>query len=275
MRNRKDENMSRIKTTFEALKAQGKKALIPYITGGDPLKEATVPMMHALVDAGSDIIELGVPFSDPMADGPTIQLACERALEHGTSLRDVLAMVKEFRTTNTETPVVLMGYLNPVEAMGYQTFVDRAVEAGVDGVLMVDLPPEEACDVDSIFKDAGLDVVYLIAPTTTDKRIESIGKSGSGYVYYVSLKGVTGSKALDVADVARNLERIRAHVTIPVGVGFGIQDGETAAKVAAISDGVIVGSALVNRIAANATNPKQAQAEVSDIIRAMRTAMDA
>jgi tryptophan synthase alpha chain len=275
MRNRKDENMSRIKTTFEALKAQGKKALIPYITGGDPLKEATVPMMHALVDAGSDIIELGVPFSDPMADGPTIQLACERALEHGTSLRDVLAMVKEFRTTNTETPVVLMGYLNPVEAMGYQTFVDRAVEAGVDGVLMVDLPPEEACDVDSIFKDAGLDVVYLIAPTTTDKRIESIGKSGSGYVYYVSLKGVTGSKALDVDDVARNLERIRAHVTIPVGVGFGIQDGETAAKVAAISDGVIVGSALVNRIAANATNPKQAQAEVSDIIRSMRTAMDA
>jgi tryptophan synthase alpha chain len=275
MRNRKDENMSRIKTTFDALKAQGKKALIPYITGGDPLKEATVPMMHALVDAGSDIIELGVPFSDPMADGPTIQLACERALEHGTSLRDVLAMVKEFRTTNTETPVVLMGYLNPVEAMGYQTFVDRAVEAGVDGVLMVDLPPEEACDVDSIFKDAGLDVVYLIAPTTTDKRIESIGKSGSGYVYYVSLKGVTGSKALDVDDVARNLERIRAHVTIPVGVGFGIQDGATAAKVAAISDGVIVGSALVNRIAANATNPKQAQAEVSDIIRSMRTAMDA
>ncbi|MEQ3692869.1 MAG: tryptophan synthase subunit alpha [Thalassolituus sp.] len=267
--------MSLIKTTFEALKAQGKKALIPYITGGDPLKEATVPMMHALVDAGSDIIELGVPFSDPMADGPTIQLACERALEHGTSLRDVLAMVKEFRTTNTETPVVLMGYLNPVEAMGYQTFVDRAVEAGVDGVLMVDLPPEEACDVDSIFKDAGLDVVYLIAPTTTDKRIESIGKSGSGYVYYVSLKGVTGSKALDVDDVARNLERIRAHVTIPVGVGFGIQDGETAAKVAAISDGVIVGSALVNRIAANATSPKQAQAEVSDIIRSMRTAMDA
>jgi tryptophan synthase alpha chain len=271
--------MSRIKTTFDALKAQGKKALIPYITGGDPLKEATVPMMHALVDAGSDIIELGVPFSDPMADGPTIQLACERALEHGTSLRDVLAMVKEFRTTNTETPVVLMGYLNPVEAMGYQTFVDRAVEAGVDGVLMVDLPPEEACDVDSIFKDAGLDVVYLIAPTTTDKRIESIGKSGSGYVYYVSLKGVTGSKALDVDDVARNLERIRAHVSIPVGVGFGIQDGETAAKVAAISDGVIVGSALVNRIAANATNPEQAQAqaqaEVSDIIRSMRTAMDA
>jgi tryptophan synthase alpha chain len=275
MRIRRIKNMSRIKTTFDALKAQGKKALIPYITGGDPLKEATVPMMHALVDAGSDIIELGVPFSDPMADGPTIQLACERALEHGTSLRDVLAMVKEFRTTNTETPVVLMGYLNPVEAMGYQTFVDRAVEAGVDGVLMVDLPPEEACDVDSIFKDAGLDVVYLIAPTTTDKRIESIGKSGSGYVYYVSLKGVTGSKALDVDDVARNLERIRAHVSIPVGVGFGIQDGETAAKVAAISDGVIVGSALVNRIAANATNPEQAQAEVSDIIRSMRTAMDA
>jgi len=267
--------MTRISKVFKALEEQGKKALIPYITAGDPTKEATVPMMHALVEAGADIIELGVPFSDPMADGPTIQLACERALEHGTSLRDVLAMVAEFRQKDSETAVVLMGYLNPVEAMGYQTFVDAAVSAGVDGVLMVDLPPEEASDVDSIFKDAGLDVVYLIAPTTTDKRIESIGKSGSGYVYYVSLKGVTGSKALDVDDVARNLERIRAHVSIPVGVGFGIQDAETAAKVAAVSDGVIVGSAIVNRIAANADNPQQGIDEVSALVSGMRSAMDA
>ncbi|MDF1764127.1 MAG: tryptophan synthase subunit alpha, partial [Oleibacter sp.] len=172
--------MSRINTIFTALKEQGKKALIPYITAGDPTKEVTVPMMHALVEAGADIIEIGVPFSDPMADGPTIQLACERALLHGTSLRDVLKMITEFRQTNNHTAVVLMGYLNPVEAMGYQAFVDGAIAAGVDGVLMVDLPPEEAVDVDSIFKDAGLDVVYLIAPTTTDKRIESIGHSGSG-----------------------------------------------------------------------------------------------
>ena len=267
--------MSRISKVFNALEEQGKKALIPYITAGDPNKEATVPMMHALVEAGADIIELGVPFSDPMADGPTIQLACERALEHNTSLRDVLAMVAEFRQKDADTAVVLMGYLNPVEAMGYQAFVDASVAAGVDGVLMVDLPPEEAHDVDAIFKEAGLDMIYLIAPTTTDKRIESIGKSGSGYVYYVSLKGVTGSKALDVDDVARNLERIRAHVSIPVGVGFGIQDGETAAKVAAISDGVIVGSAIVNRIAANADNPQQAIVEVSEIVSGMRTAMDA
>jgi len=267
--------MSRINTVFTALKEQGRQALIPYVTAGDPLKESTVPMMHAMVEAGADVIELGVPFSDPMADGPTIQLACERALEHGTSLRDVLAMVTEFRSKDSVTPIVLMGYLNPVEAMGYQAFVDAAIKAGVDGVLMVDLPPEEAHDVDSIFKNAGLDVVYLIAPTTTDKRIESIGLAGSGYVYYVSIKGVTGSNTLDIDDVARNLERIRKHVSIPVGVGFGIQNGETAAKVAKISDGVIVGSALVNRIAANQHQPDVAIREVCDILRTMRLAMDA
>ncbi|MEL7400381.1 MAG: tryptophan synthase subunit alpha [Pseudomonadota bacterium] len=266
--------MSRISTVLNALKEQNRQALIPYITAGDPTKEATVPMMHALVDAGCDIIELGVPFSDPMADGPTIQLACERALAHNTSLTDVLAMVAEFRQTNADTAVVLMGYLNPVEAMGYATFVDRAVAAGVDGVLLVDLPPEEATEVEGIFKAKDLDMVYLIAPTTTDERIEKIGQSGSGYVYYVSLKGVTGSKALDVDDVARNLERIRKHVSVPVGVGFGITNGETAAQVAKVADGVIVGSAIVNRIAANADNPQQAQAEVTELMREMRAAMD-
>ncbi|WP_420591238.1 tryptophan synthase subunit alpha [Bacterioplanoides sp.] len=266
--------MSRITTVLNALKEQNRQALIPYITAGDPNKEATVPMMHALVEAGCDIIELGVPFSDPMADGPTIQLACERALEHGTSLTDVLAMVAEFREKDADTAVVLMGYLNPVEAMGYETFVDRAVKAGVDGVLLVDLPPEEATEVEGIFKAKDLDMVYLIAPTTTDARIEKIGQSGSGYVYYVSLKGVTGSKALDVDDVARNLERIRKHVSVPVGVGFGITNGETAAQVAKVADGVIVGSAIVNRIAANADNPQQAQAEVTELMREMRSAMD-
>lgn len=267
--------MTRIQTQLAALKQQSRSALIPYITAGDPAPQATVPMMHALVEAGADIIELGVPFSDPMADGPTIQLACERALAHNTSLRDVLAMVQEFRQQDDQTPVVLMGYLNPVEAMGYDTFVAEAVAAGVDGVLMVDLPPEEASDVDAMFKQAGLDMIYLIAPTTTDERIEAIGKAGSGYVYYVSLKGVTGSKALDVEDVARNLDRIRQHVSIPVGVGFGIQDGQTAAAVADVADGVIVGSAIVNRIAANADDPAEARRLVTELVADMRTAMDA
>ncbi len=241
--------MSRIKTAFATLEAEGKKALIPYITAGDPQKEATVPMMHALVAAGADLIELGVPFSDPMADGPTIQLACERALAHNTSLRDVLAMVAEFRKTDNSTPVVLMGYLNPVERMGYEAFAEAAVTAGVDGVLMVDLPPEEAVDVADFFKTRDLDMIYLIAPTTTDARIEAIGKAGSGYVYYVSLKGVTGSKALDVGDVARNLDRIRKHV--------------------------IVGSSIVNLIAANAEDSAAAQQAVSALVNSMRTALDA
>ncbi len=266
--------MSRINQVFLSLEEQGKKALIPYITAGDPQPSVTVSMMHTLVDAGADIIELGVPFSDPMADGPTIQLACERALEHGTSLRDVLAMVSEFRQQDQITPVVLMGYLNPVEAMGYGAFVNAAVEAGVDGVLMVDLPPEEAADVAELFQNANLDMIYLIAPTTTDQRIQSIGQSGSGYVYYVSLKGVTGSSALDIDDVERNLQRIRKHVSIPVGVGFGIQNGETAAAVGQISDGVIVGSAIVNRIADNASEPEVAKALVAEVVTSMRTAMD-
>lgn len=267
--------MSRIKNAFANLEAQGKKALIPYITAGDPQKEATVPMMHALVSAGADLIELGVPFSDPMADGPTIQLACERALAHNTSLHDVLGMVAEFRKTDSNTPVVLMGYLNPVERMGYDTFAAAAVEAGVDGVLMVDLPPEEAVDVEQYFKSRDLDMIYLIAPTTTDARIETIGKAGSGYVYYVSLKGVTGSKALDVDDVARNLDRIRQHVSIPVGVGFGISNGETAAAVGKVADGVIVGSAIVNLIAANAADPATAQQDVAALVNSMRQALDA
>lgn len=267
--------MNRIDTVFQALKAQQRKALIPFITAGDPAIDATVPMMHALVDAGVDIIELGVPFSDPMADGPTIQLASERALVHNTTLRDVLAMVAEFRQTNTDTPVVLMGYLNPVERMGYDAFAQECQTVGVDGVLLVDLPPEEATEVEQYFKKRQVDMIHLIAPTTTDERIKIIGQVSTGYVYYVSVKGVTGSKAIDLDDVSQNLARIRKHIDIPVGVGFGIRDGETAAAVASVSDGVIVGSALVNLIAANDKDPQAAQAAVCELVGRMRTALDA
>lgn len=267
--------MSRIAALFSELKKTGKKALIPYVTAGDPTPAVTVDMMHGLVDAGADIIELGVPFSDPMADGPTIQLACERALKHNTSLRDVIAMVKEFRTKNSETPVVLMGYLNPVEAMGYSAFADAAQAAGIDGVLMVDMPPEESGENARVFADHGLDIIYLIAPTTTDERISEIAKFSSGYVYYVSIKGVTGSAEIDVADVSKNLERIRSRVDVPVGVGFGINNGKAAAAVAAVADGVIVGSALVNKIAANAEQPEVAIGEVQAVLAEMRAAMDA
>lgn len=267
--------MSRIAALFDQLKKTGKKALIPYVTAGDPNPNVTVSLMHGLVEAGADVIELGVPFSDPMADGPTIQLACERALKYNTSLHDVIAMVTEFRSTNRDTPVVLMGYLNPVEAMGYETFAKEAQKAGIDGVLMVDMPPEESGDNTKIFADHDLDIIYLIAPTTTDARISEIAKYSTGYVYYVSLRGVTGSAAIDVADVSKNLERIRQRVSIPVGVGFGINNGEAAAAVAAVADGVIVGSALVNKIAENADTPDVAIKEVKSVLSEMRAAMDA
>jgi tryptophan synthase alpha chain len=267
--------MSRIAALFAELEKTGKKALIPYVTAGDPNPSVTVDMMHGLVDAGADIIELGVPFSDPMADGPTIQLACERALAHNTSLKDVLAMVTEFRKTNEKTPVVLMGYLNPVEAMGYQTFAKSAQQAGIDGVLMVDMPPEESGENAKIFSEHELDIIYLIAPTTTDERISEIAKFSSGYVYYVSIKGVTGTAAIDVADVSRNLERIRSRVDIPVGVGFGINNGAAAAAVAQVADGVIVGSALVNQIAAHADQAETAIRKVQSVLSEMRHAMDA
>ncbi|MBU6950812.1 tryptophan synthase subunit alpha [Hahella sp. HN01] len=266
--------MSRIKQCLETLKANNKTALIPYVTAGDPAPQHTVDIMHALVESGADIIELGVPFSDPMADGPVIQLACERALEHGTSLRMVLGMVDEFRKTNTETPVVLMGYLNPVEAMGVHPFTEAAKAAGVDGVLIVDLPPEEADLAAPHLKGAGLDVIFLIAPTTTEDRIAAAAKFGSGYLYYVSLKGVTGSNALDIDDVEKHVSAIKSLTDMPVGVGFGIKDAATAKAVSAVSDGVIVGSALVNTIATNAENPEQMRAKVKELLSSMRAAMD-
>ena len=266
--------MSRIQARFSALQAAGRKALIPYITAGDPAPAVTLPLMHDLVAAGADVIELGIPFSDPMADGPVIQLAMERALAHEVSLRQVLQMVAEFRQRDNETPVVLMGYLNPVERMGYDEFAREAAEAGVDGVLTVDLPPEEAADVVPLFKARGLDTIFLLAPTTTLERARSICQQASGYVYYVSLKGVTGSSALDVTDVANKLDMLRTVTDLPIGVGFGIRDGATAAAVGEVADGVVVGSVLVNQIAANADNPDAARRAISAIIAEMRGAMD-
>jgi len=266
--------MSRIETMFAQLKADGRKALIPFVTAGDPTPATTVPLMHELVKAGASLLELGVPFSDPMADGPVIQLACERALKHGTGLRDVLAMVAEFRQQDQTTPVVLMGYLNPVEVMGYEAFATAAAEAGVDGVLTVDLPPEEGAELSKAFKAVGLDPIYLLAPTTSLVRAQRICAQASGFVYYVSLKGVTGSASLDVAAVAERLEQIRGVSDLPLGVGFGISDAPMAAKMAAIADGVVVGSALVRRIADNQDDPARLLSQAAELIAGMRKAMD-
>lgn len=266
--------MSRIEGVLSSLKDQGRKALIPYITAGDPHPDQTVRLMHTLVDAGADIIELGVPFSDPMADGPVIQLACERALKHGTSLRQVIGMVQAFRKTNTVTPVVLMGYLNPMEAMGYEAFADAAVEAGIDGVLTVDLPPEEADDVAPLFSQRGMDPIFLLAPTTTDTRIKAISEHSSGYVYYVSIKGVTGSATINVDDVASKVAHIHELTALPVGVGFGIRDAETAGAIGKVSDGVIVGSVLVDTIARHQSDPDALNKALHDLLYPMREALD-
>jgi len=266
--------MSRIEGVLKSLKDQGRKALIPYITAGDPHPDQTVHLMHTLVKSGADIIELGVPFSDPMADGPVIQMACERALVHGTSLRQVIAMVKEFRADDPDTPVVLMGYLNPMEAMGYEAFANAAADAGVDGVLTVDLPPEEADQVAPLFAERSLDPIFLLAPTTTDERIQAISEHSSGYVYYVSIKGVTGSAAINVDEVARKVAHIHELTALPVGVGFGIRDASTAASVGRVSDGVIVGSVLVDTIARNPSDPAALDAALGGVLRPMRKALD-
>jgi tryptophan synthase alpha chain len=237
--------MSRIKATFDALQASGRKALIPYVTSGDPFGDATVDIMLAMASAGADVIELGVPFSDPMADGPVIQKAGERALARGIGMPQVLDFVRGFRKTNDTTPVVLMGYANPVERYGVDRFVADAKGAGVDGVLVVDYPPEECEDFAAKLRAQGIDLIFLLAPTSTETRMAQVGRIASGYVYYVSLKGVTGAGNLDTAAVAEAVPRIKTFVKLPVGVGFGIRDAKTAQAVAAVSDAVVIGTALV------------------------------
>ena len=267
--------MSRIAARFAALRKSGRKALIPYVTAGDPNPDVTVPLMHAMVAAGVDLIELGVPFSDPMADGPVIQAACERALRHHVSLRGVLEMVRSFREQDTETPVILMGYLNPVEVMGYADFAHEAKAAGVDGVLTVDLPPEEASPLLDELHPADLDPIFLLSPDTSAARVQKIAAVASGFLYYVSFKGVTGANQLDVGAVATKLQAIRKLTDIPLGVGFGIRDAQSAAEVAAVADAVVVGSALVKRIAELSSTPELIPEAVSDQLREMRLAMDA
>jgi tryptophan synthase alpha chain len=262
--------MSRIAETFARLGREGRKALIPFFTAGDPDRGSCVPVMHALVAGGADIIELGVPFSDPMADGPVIQRSSERALSHGVSLRDVIGWVAEFRRDNQHTPVVLMGYANPVEAMGEARFAQAAREAGVDGVLIVDYPPEEAHQLVATLDAAGLDTVFLLSPTTSDERLRAVAALGRGYLYYVSLKGVTGAANIDTAEVSRRLQHIRGFTPLPIGVGFGIRDAATAHAVAEVADAVVIGSRLVQELdAAQAQAAPRAQAFLSVIRAAM------
>ncbi len=267
--------MSRIAAVFAALQAEGRKALIPYITSGDPFADATPDIMHALAEGGADIIELGVPFSDPMADGPVIQQAGERALSRGIGLVQVLDMVRSFRASNKATPVVLMGYANPVERYdqrhGVGAFVKDAAAAGVDGVLVVDYPPEECEAFAASLKQAGLDLIFLLAPTSTEQRMKDVGRIATGYVYYVSLKGVTGAGHLDTAAVAEAVPRIRRHVSVPVGVGFGIRDAATAQAVGRASDAVVIGSRLVQILQAETREsaPGAARAFMADIRKAL------
>ena len=266
--------MSRIEGTFAELRSQGRTALVPFVTAGDPEPSVTVPLMHAMVEAGADIIELGVPFSDPMADGPVIQRASERALEQGVSLRGCLDMVRRFRKRDDRTPVVLMGYLNPIEVMGYRQFAQKARKAEADGVLVVDAPPEEGQDLVVALGEKALDPIYLIAPTSTTERIRSICNNASGFVYYVSIKGVTGASHLDVEAVRLKMEEIRRLTNLPLGVGFGIKDAETAARVARVADAVVIGSALVGRIERLMDRPENIAEEVAGFLRGVREAMD-
>lgn len=264
--------MSRIQTCFQALAAQRRKALIPFITAGDPQPALTLPLMRALVAGGADIIELGVPFSDPMADGPTIQRASERALAQGMNLHKVLALVAEFRRENATTPVVLMGYANPIEAYGSEAFARDAKTAGVDGVLVVDYPPEECGAFAALLKQAGLDPVFLLAPTSPDARFAQVATLGSGYIYYVSLKGVTGAGSLDLDEVVRRIPRIRQQVGMPVGVGFGIRDAATAARIAAVADAVVIGSRIIEEI--ENSPAADAPTRVTGLLAGIRAAMD-
>jgi len=267
--------MSRITECFEALKADGQTALIPYVTAGDPEPWVTVPMLHAMVESGANIIELGIPFSDPMSDGPVIQKACERALKNDVTLHDVIDMVSRFREKDKKTPIVLMGYANPLEAMGYEAFAKAAQEAGIDGVLTVDMPPEESAEFVDIMDAHEIDTIFLVAPTTSDDRMDHIAKSARGFIYYVSIKGVTGTASIDIADVSEKLSQLGQHTSLPVGVGFGIRDGKSAADVSEVADAVVVGSTLVRCIAEHANNPEILPQALAGLVAEMRHAINA
>jgi tryptophan synthase alpha chain len=264
--------MSRIQSTFAALAAQNKKGLITFVTAGDPSPALTVPIMHALVEGGVDIIELGVPFSDPMAEGPVIQRACERALKFNIGIKDVIGFVREFRKTNATTPVVLMGYANPIEHMGPSTFINEAKNAGADGAIVVDYPPEECEEFAQAMQQNGMDMIFLLAPTSTEERMEQVAKVGSGFSYYVSLKGVTGAAHIDTKEVAERIAAVRKYVKLPIGVGFGIRDAATAKAVASVSDAVVIGSRIIQEL--ENTPHDQACEAVRGFVDGIRKALD-
>ena len=264
--------MSRIQGRFESLAKAKRKALIPYITAGDPHPSLTVPLMRGLVEAGADILELGVPFSDPMADGPVVQRASERALRHGVGLSNVLSMVKDFRAADPTTPIVLMGYANPIEAMGVENFIGAARKAGIDGMIVVDYPPEECVEFAALAKKNDIDPVFLLAPTSTDERIEQVARVASGFLYYVSLRGVTGAAHTDFSEVETKIPQLRAATRLPIGIGFGIRDAEGARRVARTADAVVIGSRIIQEIEAGA--PDQAVARVKAFLKPIRQAID-
>ena len=265
--------MNRIDAVFDAAKRSARTVLIPYVTAGDPSLASTQTVVEALVAAGADIVELGVPFSDPMADGPVIQRAAERALAQGVGLRHVLGVVAKFRRGNAKTPIVLMGYANPIEAMGVHAFVDAARDAGVDGVIVVDYPPEEAAEFVALLRARDIAPIFLVAPTTPASRIDAIAKLAAGYVYYVSLKGVTGAGHLDTEHVAHKLEEIRRHVLLPVGVGFGIRDAQSARAIAAHADAIVIGSRIITEI--EQAPPGEAAKRAAAFVASIRSALDA
>ncbi len=264
--------MSRITNTFKTLKEKNKKALIPYITAGDPHPDLTVSMMHALVDSGADMIELGIPFSDPMADGPTIQRASERALAHHVGLSHVFKMVKTFREYDDKTPIILMGYANPIEAIGAKTFVERAKTSDVDGIITVDYPPEECVEFTKLLKEKNIDSIFLLSPTSELDRVKLIIEQASGFLYYVSLKGVTGAANIDIEQVKSKVGMIRELTDLPIGVGFGVKDAATAKEVAKISDAVVVGSRMVQEI--ESSNKENLIQNISKLMKELREAVN-
>lgn len=267
--------MSRLKTTFDRLKQAGKTGLVPYITAGDPSRETVVALMHGLVQNGADVLELGVPFSDPMADGPVIQRSSERALTRHVTLHDCLDWVAEFRKTDATTPVVLMGYANPVERFGVDAFVKAAKQSGVDGTIIVDYPPEECEEFSGLLRAADIDPIFLLAPTSTDQRMKDVARLGSGYLYYVSLRGVTGAGHLDPTAVAQRVDRIRSFTSMPIGVGFGISDAASAVAVASTADAVVIGSALIRLMEDAQKNAQDPIQKAGEFMAGIRKALDA